>query len=250
MKRLIGFISKEYQETTMGSIIILIIAILLFVCYFTIPPIINKFLIHGGKQLITKPVYTDTQQSLGTYQDLNGSTETFHYQYAISFWIFLDSAPPNTNSSYNKYTSLLNFGDKPNVLYNGSTNTLLITINQKEISKNILKDLSKDLPKNKLIDFDENENRILYKKNDVLLQKWNNIIINYNGGTLDIFLNGELVKSSEGVVPYYSLDNLMIGENNGIKGGIANVTYFPKALNYSGIYYLYNTNTPDTTNDL
>ena len=45
---------------------------------------------------------------------------------------------------------------------------------------------------NKLIDFDENGNRIIYKQNDVLLQKWNNIIINYSGGTLDIFFNNDI----------------------------------------------------------
>ena len=71
------------------------------------------------------------------------------------------------------------------------------------------KDL-KNTTNNKLIDFDENGNRILYKNDNVLLQKWNNIIINYNGGILDIFLNGDLVKSDKGVVPYYKIDNLTI----------------------------------------
>jgi hypothetical protein len=57
---------------------------------------------------------------------------------------------------------------------------------------------------------------------------------------MDIFLNGELVKSSMGVVPYYTLDKLTIGEDNGIKGGICNIIYFKNALNSSNIYYLYN----------
>ncbi len=94
--------------------------------------------------------------------------------------------------------------------------------------------------RNKLIDYTENGNRIIYKKHGMLLQKWNNIIINYNGGVLDIFLNGELVNSEIGVVPYYTLDNLTIGQENGIKGGICSVVYFKRALTNSNIYYLYN----------
>jgi hypothetical protein len=66
------------------------------------------------------------------------------------------------------------------------------------------------------------------------------MIINYNGGTLDIFLNGELVKSLPGIVPYYKLDNLTIGETNGVNGGICNVVYFNKTLTSTNIYYLYN----------
>ena len=226
---LFDYIGK-YNAATMGSLIMLILAIILIFAYFSIPPLFDKFNLQGGKSLINKPVYTDSQYSLGTYQELNGN-DKLDYQYAISFWVFLDAAPPNTNSSYSKYTSLLNFGEKPNVLYNGTTNTLMITIKQKDLNK---------ITNNKLTDFDENDNRILYKNTNMLLQIWNNIIINYNGGILDIFLNGELVKSDIGVVPYYTLDNLTIGEDNGIKGGMCNVIYFSKALNSSNIYYLYN----------
>ena len=85
-----------------------------------------------------------------------------------------------------------------------------------------------------------------------VLQNWNKLIINYNGGTLDIFLNGELVKSSIEVVPYYTFENLTIGENNGIKGGICNVVYFRHALTSQNIYYIYNTVkdiTPPILND-
>jgi hypothetical protein len=113
------------------------------------------------------------------------------------------------------------------------------------------KDLNKKTS-NKLLDFDENGNRIIYKNENMLLQKWNNIIFNYNGDVLDIFLNGELVKSDIGVVPYYKLDNLTIGEENGIKGGICNVIYFRKSLEASNIYYLYNSvkdRTPPVLNE-
>jgi hypothetical protein len=231
-------IAGEHNASEAGTFMMLIISICLLVIYFTLPSVFNRFYLQGGKQLVNKPIYTDTQYSLGSYINLNDGNEDFNYQYSLSCWVFIDSVAPNTNPNYNKYTSLLNFGNKPNVLYNGKTHTLMITMEQKNL---------KDQTKNKLIDFDENGNRIIYTNNNFLLQKWNNIIINYNGGTMDIFLNGELVKSSIEVVPYYTYDNLVIGENDGIKGGICNIIYFKRALNSPEIYLLYNlvkNNTP------
>jgi len=232
----------EYNASETGSLLMLLLAVVLLVIYFTMPSLFNKFSLQGGQQLVNKPVFTNSTYSLGTYEELNASPQ-FDYQYAISSWVFIDSAPPNTNLSYSKYTSLLNFGNKPNILYNASENSFMVTMQQKDLEKTT---------QNKLTDFDNNGNRIIYKNNHFLLQKWNNIIINYNGGILDIFLNGELVKSEVGVVPYYTLDNLTIGEIDGIKGGICNVVYFRRALTKSNIYYLYNlfkNKTPPVTND-
>jgi len=232
----------QYNSTNAGSFMMLIVAIGLIVAYFKTPSLFNLITTQGGDQLVNRPVYTDTLYNLGSYQDLNGS-DNFNYQYAISCWVFIDAVPPNMNANYNKFTSLLNFGNKPNILYNPSKHTLMITMQQKDL---------KDITKNKLIDFDEEGNRIIYINTNFLLQKWNNIIVNYNGGTMDIFLNGELVKSSVEVVPYYTYDNLTIGENNGIKGGISNIVYFRNALNSTNIYYLYNslkTRSPPILND-
>jgi len=232
----------QYNATEAGSLMMLIVAIGLFILYFYSPSVLNLISSQGGTQLVNKPVYTDTQYNLGSYESLNGSDE-FDYKYAISCWIYLDAVGPNMNSNYNKYTSLLNFGNKPNVLYNGKTHTFMITMQQKNLQ---------DVTKNKMTDFDGEGNRIIYTNNSLLLQKWNNLIINYNGGTMDIFLNGELVKSSIEVVPYYTLENLTIGENNGIKGGICNVIYFRRALTSQNIYYIYNSvknKTPPILND-
>jgi hypothetical protein len=124
----------------------------------------------------------------------------------------------------------LSYGDKPNVTYNASINTLRITFKQDGLEKNSI---------NKLLDYTENGERILYEQGNLALQKWNNIILNFDGGTLDIFLNGELVKSNIEVIPYFTLDNLTIGNNNGYIGGICNVIYFQKTLSKNNIYYVY-----------
>jgi hypothetical protein len=236
-------VTGEYNSTDIGSLIMLVVAILLFITYLKTPSLFNYISTQGGNQLVNRPVYTDTQYNLGSYIDLNGGSDIYDYQFAISSWIFIHAMPPNTNSNYTKFTSLLNFGNKPNILYNSSKNELMITMQQKDL---------KNITKNKLIDFDDEGNRIVYLDHNLLLQKWNNIIINYNGGTLDIFINGELVKSSIEVVPFHTFDKFTIGENDGIKGGICNVIYFRKPLTSSNIYYIYNSvknMTPPILND-
>ena len=212
-----------------SSIMLLVFAIILFIAYYKFPSITALFTLQGGKLLVNNSVNTDTLYTLASYEELNG-TDKFEYQYGLSFWVFLDANSPSASSSSNKFVSLLNYGNKPNILYRASTNTLMVTMEQKGLSKN----------KNKLIDFDENGNRIIYKQNDILLQKWNNIIINYSGGTLDIFFNNVLVKSAIEVVPYMTLDSLTIGTNDGINGGICNVVYFKTPLTTTKMYILYN----------
>jgi hypothetical protein len=256
----VGFLTKEYNNTTKSNIYFFIFSILLFVFYYIFFFIKHKILLQGGKLLINEPINTSSFHSIAGYQELNGTNvssstsvssstnvsnnntdESYNYQYGISFWLFIDSMPPNTNASYSKYTSLLNYGNKPNILYNAQKNTLIITMDSGRVI-NLTKNLI-DISNNELENEsnDKNVPVIIYKKENYLLQKWNQIIINYNGGTLDIFMNGELVKSVNGVVPYMSLDALTVGSANGIKGGICNLLYYKQPLTATNIYYLYHT---------
>ena len=232
--------AKSPNSQFLTSIVLMVITIILFVLYFKLPSLEEKIALQGGNQLVNNPVNTNQLHTLAGYQDLN-KTDDYDYKYGISCWIFIDAMPPNTNPSYKNYTSILNYGNKPNILYNGTTNTLMIVMEQKGLKTDNAK----------TYELDDNGNRIIYKKENFLLQKWNNIIINYIGGTLDIFLNNELVKSEIEVVPYMSLDNLTIGTDNGINGGICNVVYFKEPLTAPNIYYLYNLvkdKTPPVTN--
>lgn len=156
------------------------------------------------------------------------------YRFSISFWLFLNTMPPNTNNNYNQYTSLLNYSNNPNILYNPSTNDLIVAV-----LKN--KDLSAS---NNMYNSNINEKgddfNIVYSNKNILLQKWNNFVLNYDGGTLDIFYNGELVKSSINIVPNIIYNELKVGTDKGIRAGLCNLVYFKEPLNIITINNLYN----------
>ena len=66
----------------------------------------------------------------------------------------------------------------------------------------------------------------IYKTKNILYQKWNNMVIKYDRGTMDVFLNGELVGSRPSIAPYMTYETIQVGSNNGLAGGISNVMYY------------------------
>jgi hypothetical protein len=206
-----------------------LIPIILFLIYYYLPTIQGIIATKGGKLLIANPIPIDRLTNLSNYEVLNGTKES-KYKFAISFWVYIEAVPPNTNVSYSTYTSIMNYGEKPNVLYNPSLNSFMITMQQRDFQ---------ETSANVISEFNADGNRILYTNNDFLLQKWNNVIINYDGGTLDVFLNGELVRSVIGVIPYITLDELTIGASNGILGNICNFVYYADPLTVAHISYIY-----------
>jgi len=82
---------------------------------------------------------------------------------------------------------------------------------------------------------------IIYIIDDVPLQKWVNIVVNYDGGVMDIFMNSKLLASFNNVVPYMSQDQITIGDIGGISGGVCNVVYFPHSISKERIDINYKT---------
>ena len=182
---------------------VLVFSILLFVGYIFAPSFLKNLSQQGGKVLVNRPIETKNATYLGSFYQLNNNIDDNSYQYALSFWFYLDSASPGTRSSYERFTNILDYGGKPKVTYNAALNRLRVTmyVGPGGHQSNDANTYSPDLPRKK---FDTNGNLILYELEKVKLQKWNNVILNYNGGTLDIFYNGDLVKSVIGVIPYYN----------------------------------------------
>jgi hypothetical protein len=187
----------------------------------------TKYSSQGGNLLLKEPLNTDSKKLLSSYDSLVTQENQVHsYNYGLSCWLFIDG-----NNTNDIFYSLIDYGGKPNIQYRGSDNTFMITIDNKLVNGQPIKEKE---------NLDEFGNIIIYKNNDLLLQKWNNIVINYKSGILDIFINGELIQSFKSYIPYMRKDNITCGDKNGNHGGICNVVYFDKSLNLVQIQNLYN----------
>lgn len=77
---------------------------------------------------------------------------------------------------------------------------------------------------------------------DIEFQKWNNIVVNYNNNTADLFINGVLVFSENyaNMYPVYKdTDIIAIGDEH-MSGAICNIEYHNKVLTESDIITYYN----------
>jgi len=253
-------ISNPESYDQISSVILIILVIVLFFFWIQLKSTVNNSsffqgnLLKGTVLVNSSPIPLNTIAILGSYEDLNHLTNTtlpiqHNYQYSISLSFFLESNP--SNSAYQEYKSILNYGNKPEVLYRHADNSLLITMEKnglREIPHNVGdSDLNKgtiDFSNNKIIIENPDEydskgiyknSRILYKREKIQLQRWNHLVLNYVNGTLDIFYNGKLVKTVVELVPYLTLDSLTVGAENGVQGQIKNVNYYPVALTLNEI---------------
>jgi len=209
-------IKKIYNENKF-SFKLLILTALIFFVVFILPLIYNLIIdkINGSTKILNQSNYLNTKKIINMNKFINLKNPNYHY--GISFWYWINPQPPNTSYSYNKYTNILNYGNKPSIEINPIKNKFRIKYN-----KNI------------------NDNEIIYESNIISYQRWNNIFINFDGGNMDIFVNGELVSSKPNIISKISYDNLVIGEDNGIHGGISKIVYYNKNMDTNTIVNNYN----------
>ncbi len=199
---------------------IFIVEFILITSYFAIPHLFKLIMSHDGIILLERPIYLNNEQQFPEGDDIlhtKYSDNNIHnYHYSISAWFNLNPQPPNTSKKNNKYTNILNYGNKPKISFNIAKNSLRIEteIKDKELTE-------------------------IYLSKNIPYQRWNNIVINYDGGYMDVFLNGNLVSSKSNIVPIMSYEKITIGEAGGLEGGIKNVTFFNRILTKGEIKYSY-----------
>lgn len=241
---LIVFVTKMRNELniTPPVVFILLIIEILIVLTIIFIPMLYKYLtnINGNNLLSDGPVYLNNRKTIGKYQELNkeesknkghtfsitnpfndtqsikyrfGSEKDmnltkYKYSYSIKFNLYINPQEYNTRASYNTETNLFNYANKPLILYNGRTKEIII---RTQTTKNEGKQYD-----------------LIYKTSDFKYQKWIPFLINYSNNKIDIFMNNKLVGSKENVSPYFTNDEVIIGENNGIHGSIDEVYYYDK----------------------
>jgi hypothetical protein len=73
------------------------------------------------------------------------------------------------------------------------------------------------------------------------LQRWNYFVINYDGKTMDVFLNEELIGKSGFIMPDITIDRIVSGQTNGLNGNICNVVFNKEPMTIEQIRWTYNT---------
>jgi hypothetical protein len=182
--------------------------------------------------------------------------EKMRYHYSISGWFFLNNNVTTKNSDL----EIFNFGDVPRLTYNPTKNELKLYCHHlrpdstvtDETSKNteiynsrtnynaVMKDGStSDTKRAKIRILTDNEELDA----DVPLQRWNYFVVNYDGKTMDFFLNNKLIFKSDFIMPDIQLKPITVGstsDNRGLNGSICNFAFHKYPMTNEQIRWTYN----------
>jgi hypothetical protein len=181
--------------------------------------------------------------------------EKKRYHYAISGWFLLN----NNVTTKTEDLEIFNFGDVPKMTYNPSKNELKILCNTLSMTND---NLPKDAPDviynsrtnyNTMVRSDNFNDRLTKTKTemaldeeildaDIPLQRWNYFVINYDGKTMDFFLNNKLITKSDFIMPNIELKPITVGDKEkgaGLNGSICNFAFHKYPLTKEQIRWTY-----------
>jgi hypothetical protein len=260
----INYLKKELSITSNTVFILLVLEIILIVLYIYLPIWIKKLNKMDENVVLYDPVDLNEEKTISGSSrfratNLEGRKESLgdkflnwitnkkglnenelynhddqyrNSNYSISFWVYVNPSGIS-DSAYVKESNILkysrgnnNTNGKPRVTYknNGKYKGNKYVIYLSDAESNVSP-------------FEiELENGF---------QKWNNFVITYHDSTANIFINSKLVRTmnfDKNNMPLSGseFDTIIVGENNGIKGAICNVNYYPYAVTQREISTTYN----------
>ena len=176
--------------------------------------------------------------------------EKKRYNYSISGWFLLN----NNVTSTTKDLEIFNFGDVPRMTYNPSTTELKLYCITLDMSGSPIA-TSSTVP---IYSSKANYNSIISGKTDrdqsrlkmlldddadldtpVPLQRWNYFVVNYNGKTMDFFLNTKLIVRSDFIMPDIQLKPITVGDEKGLNGSICNFAFHTTPLTKEQMRWTY-----------
>jgi len=221
MKNVMDYLKNQWNITTNTTWVILGLEAILLIGYFTLPALIKRLVHHDSHLLVSQetPLYINKKHNIGSYNQLYRSKRFPNYHYTLHAEFYINKSPvsssgSNKNDSY-PCKNLLSYGKSPIVCYHSEKNTLTIT--------SMIGDGH---------DHGDKKEIILLQNYQVPLQTWNKLVIQYDSGIMDIFINNELLSSTKGVMPYMKYDSIIVGQENGLDNGsaIRNVQYYNRNL--------------------
>lgn len=229
----VNMIKEEYDFQEDATIIVLKCEALLIILWFLVPIVLDFILNYDGSLILNKPIYLNTSQSHGDMWQLYRAVKqdgeyvfdkAKRYEYSLSAWFRINPQPPNMKGAFQENARIISFGGRPRVTYNNQTQRMRVTC-----------------------DLSEDNTVLIYETDEMPLQSWNNIVINYDGATMSVFLNGVLVGSRINIAPYIRYDVVETGQEHGLEGGITTVQFRNRTLSPGEVSLAYKTlGTQDT----
>ncbi len=232
INEIIEFLIQQYHLTPNRLIWLFFIEIIFILLYFLFSYFIEKKINQKGKYLLKEPIFLSEKKTIANNNDLfpifldkENENKIQRRNYAFSLWIYLNQQNGTNDKNIFSYGSHLNVKPKISYLKKSKEDSHIIRIYFTFIN-----------------DENDNENIKPYFDFELPRQKWNNIIVNYNNNTVDLFLNGQLIKTfiySDKFPLYENSDLVEIG-NEGLNGAICNIVYYKNPLTNFEIVNLYN----------
>ena len=138
------------------------------------------------------------------------------YIYSISAWFRINPQPPNRRLAFSEDANIINFGGRPMITYNGETQMFRVACK-----------------------LNDAHTVTIYKSDSIPLQAWTNVVVNYDGANMSVFINGRLVGSRTNIAPLVRFDLVETGQTNGLEGGIATVQFRKRTLSPTEINVAY-----------
>ena len=192
--------------------------------------------INEMNQGATNYIYQESSNLVDMINRQNNIND-YNYHYGLSFWVYFDSELLKGGNEEREGV-ILNYAYAPYMYYDSKIQELIIEINDCDRKMSTQKS-----------DIVCEKRKIIYKSNNILFQRWNHFVINYDYGTMDIFINNNLVATQKNVSPYIQTNenSIQFGSNtNRLKNcGICNIRYYNIPLNLTQIRNIYgNKNNP------
>ena len=257
---------QTYSTTSKTMVILLVIEVALLMLYLIVPYMKNKlyksfYIGENAKLLVNSPMRVNSENVIASFIQLNcpdmltndvvNPSDLYpevkidengkpklkrngkevcqsDYNYGLSIWFNMDAISPSAGAAYNEDTQIFKYGNKMVVKYNPSINTLIVEAQTLKLDN----DGSTE-------NDERNEATVVYKNENVMLQKWNHLVINYSSGYVDVFLNGKLDGAKIQILPFMRNDSLIVGTGNGISGRVTGLIYFKHPMSAMSIKYMY-----------
>lgn len=233
----------ELKSSSNMVIALFIIETIIILAYLYMPRFVKSA--NNSVVLLDKPVFLTRSQAIGRADQLfigvndknnpGKDMELIRQNYSLSMWFYVNQHP-SSNAAYSKETDIFRYGF-PNSKYGHPRVSYF----------------------NNITDANKIDKFIVYPSetaNGVMLniptQSWNQLVINYNGNSIDLFVNGNLEKtitlSSSELPKYNTGDIIEVGEGDntdlggGLHGAICNVVFHKTPLTAFKIAGEYNLN--------